>query len=130
MFDRLRYLTGIVVVIGMMALSHTVKSQELTFLSGIDDLPLMPGLVENTDLTLIFDSAEGRFVEAYAEGDVTELAVSEFYRQSLPQLGWLHDGLVTFQRDGEVLIILPTPSTEGSGASTTVRFALSPMNSN
>jgi hypothetical protein len=127
----LRYLRHIlaVAVLGLMVVARPAMPQELTFLSGIDDLPLTPGLQENTELTLIFDSAEGRFVEAYAVGNVTEMAVSEFYRQSLPQLGWLHDGMATFQRDGEVLVILPSPST-GSGYTTTVRFALSPQNSN
>ena len=119
-----------VAIIAMMIIARPVAAQELTFLSGIDDLPLMPGLQEQIDLTLVFDSAEGRYVEAYAEGDVTALAISQFYQQSLPQLGWMHDGLVTYQRDGEILVILSSPSPADSGSATTVRFALSPQGSN
>ena len=126
---RLRSVLYAVVIVVLAVAARPGMAQELSFLSGIDDLPLMPGLLEQTDLTLVFDSAEDRYVEAYATGNVTELTVSQFYQQSLPQLGWLHDGLVTYQRDGEILIILSSPSPDGSSA-TTVRFALSPQNSN
>ena len=124
---RLRPVLYVVAIVVLTMAARVSFAQELSFLSGIDDLPLMPGLEEQTDLTLVFDSAEGRYVEAYAVGNVTELAVSQFYQQSLPQLGWLHDGLVTYQRDGEILVILSSPSPDGSSA-TTVRFALSPQN--
>ena len=86
----------------------------------------MPGLYEDMDLTLVFDSSEGRYVEAYAIGEVTQMAVAEFYRFSLPQLGWRQDGLNKYRRDGEVLIVLPSAQTEDL---TSVRFALSPEGS-
>lgn len=129
MTHYLRHIFLIVAAIGLLLVVRPANAQELTFLSGIDDLPLMPGLQEDTDLTLVFDSAEGRFVETYATGNMTPLAVSEFYRLGLPQLGWLHDGIATFQRDGEILVILPASSTNDDGT-TTVRFALSPQNNN
>lgn len=114
---------GAAVVLSVsLALSAQLRAQD-AFLSGIEDMPLMAGLYEILDTTLIFDSPEGRYVEAYARGDVTQLAVAEFYRRSLPQLGWRQSGINTFQRDGEVLDIVATGASNGM---TSVRFALSP----
>ncbi len=102
----------------------SAQAQEAAFLSGVEDMPLMPGLAENLDTTLVFDSAEGRYVEAYAEGRVTELQVAEFYRASLPQLGWYQAGLNTYRRDNELLVIFASPISKDW---TRVQFALSPV---
>jgi hypothetical protein len=59
------------------------------FIAGIEDLPVMPGLAEIADAGLIFDKPSGRIVEAYAQGEVGEQAVLDFYQETLPQLGWL-----------------------------------------
>jgi len=115
-----RYLFALVA--GLLLLGSPLRAQD-AFLSGIEDMPMMPGLYEVLDTTLVFDSSEGRYVEAYASGDVTPLAVAEFYRNSLPQLGWQLDGNNTFRREGEELVILATEALDGL---TSVRFALSP----
>lgn len=93
------------------------------FMGTIEDFPLMPGLEEDTAAGLVFDSPAGRIVEAFAFGRVTPVDVLDFYRRSLPQLGWSQDGPRRFQREDEVLTI----AFPGTGSERlTVRFSLAP----
>ena len=52
------------------------------------DIPLMSGLVENTDEAMVFDSPEGRIINAEAQGQITAIKTFEYYRSVLPSLGW------------------------------------------
>ncbi len=92
------------------------------FVEGIDDLPLMAGLVGSGDPT-VFDQASGRVVESLAEGAPTRAAVLDFYAATLPQLGWRTEGAGRFAREGERLLIEFPPTPTGR---TLVRFFLSP----
>ena len=92
------------------------------FFSGIADLPLMPGLIEDDEAGLVFDKPDGRIVEVYASGITTPSAVADFYQRTLPQLGWSQLGLLEFTREGEALRITVTKENGTSVA----RFALSP----
>lgn len=93
------------------------------FLSSIADLPLMPGLSELADKGVVFDKPAGRIVEAYAEGAVSKAAVEDFYRQTLPQLGWQPGGGTAYQREGEQLDV----EVLSDSGSTLVRFTLRPQ---
>ena len=59
------------------------------FLRFVEDLPLAPGLVEDQDTITIFDKPNGRIVETSASGAQSTASVVDFYRQTLPQLGWV-----------------------------------------
>jgi hypothetical protein len=96
--------------------------EAVTFITAIDDLPLMPGLVEDAAAGMVFDAPAGRIVEAYATGSVGRDAILRFYADTLPQLGWRADGATTFRREGETLDL----EFADSGKTLTVRFALSP----
>jgi len=65
-------------------------------------------------------------VEAYAEGDVRRDTVLDFYRGTLPQLGWTRAGptsaAAAFRREGENLAL---DFLDGGGA-LVVRFTLTP----
>ena len=52
-----------------------VAQEGNAFVAGIEDLPLMGGLIEDVDAGLVFDKPEGRIVEAYATGEVSAAAV-------------------------------------------------------
>lgn len=93
------------------------------FLSRLEDLPLAPGLSEDTAAGLSFDSAGGRIVEAYARGNMTEDQVLQFYKETLPQLGWTAESARQYRRSGERLRLELTPG--GSGV--TVHYSLSPQ---
>ncbi|MCE2509434.1 MAG: hypothetical protein J4G10_00390 [Alphaproteobacteria bacterium] len=93
-----------------------------TYLHGIEDLPLMPGLAEVEEAGVVFDKPAGRIVVAFAEGDVSRTEVLGFYANTLPQLGWTADGEAAFHREGEALRI----EFEADGKPLLVRFSLSP----
>ena len=93
-----------------------------SFLAGLDDLPLTPGLREIKDAGVVFDKPEGRIVEAYAEGRLSVAKVRSFYAATLPQLGWRAEGAGRYRREGEVLSI----GIRAAGKGLTVRFFLSP----
>ena len=76
---------------------------ESRFFHAISDVPLMPGLQEETDQDVTFDPPAGRIIEASAQGSVSAEAARIFYRQTLPQLGWQANGTDQFQREGEHL---------------------------
>ncbi len=96
------------------------------FVTGLEDVPLMPDLQDVPDAAVIFDKPSGRLVEAYAEGDVEPAAVLAFYRETLPQLGWSiapeKGATGAFVRESERLEI---HVLEGQPRRT-VRFVLSP----
>jgi len=110
--------TVAVAAAGLPALAETPG-----FVSVVEDLPLMPGLTEDEDAAMVFDSATGRIVEAHAAGEVPADAVRAFYADTLPQLGWkpIAEGL--YGRGAEHLSLEIVPVSQGAAA---VRFALRP----
>jgi len=51
-------------------------------------IPLMAGLEEQAEESLLFDSPEGRIINAAATGKVMGADVYQFYLMVLPSLGW------------------------------------------
>jgi hypothetical protein len=92
------------------------------FLSGFGDLPLMKGLAAVADSETVFDTPDGRIVEAYAAGRVSRERVESFYRKSLPQLGWRREKRNVYRREEERLTI----EFKTRGETLTVRFMLAP----
>lgn len=122
-FKPLLMAISLLAALSLAATGSSVLAQE--FVSGVEDLPLMPGLTEADEGSLVFETAGGRYVESYAVGDVRPADITGFYGRTLPQLGWSQAGPTLFRRDGEILLIEYLTST-GDGAPLTVRFALSP----
>jgi hypothetical protein len=109
-------------VLGLLLLALPAAAQ--SFVDGIDDLPLMPGLAQTGDSS-VFDSPQGRVVEALAEGRLPAGAVASFYARTLLELGWRRatTGNV-FVREGEKLAIdADPPDARGT---VKVRFFLTP----
>ena len=111
------------------------EQAEGVFLAGVTDLPLMAGLQEQTEQTLIFDKPNGRIIQAVATaetgtgagkgaGGIDRDAVWQFYDGTLPQLGWRRIRGGSFVRDGEKLSI----RVEKNQKILTVRFAITPGN--
>ncbi len=92
------------------------------FVGGIEDLPLMAGLVEDVAAGLVFDKPEGRIVEALAAGPLERAAVEAFYAATLVQLGWQPSGDGAYKREGEALRI----TVSGEDGAVTVHFSLAP----
>ena len=104
--------------------SHPWAQETAGFVSTIEDLPLMPGLIEEEG-GMVFDSARGRIVEAFATGPFSEGAVRAFYDETLPQLGWRPLGQGTFRRENEILMV-EFPGGPGAAPPLTVGFRLMP----
>lgn len=95
---------------------------ETTYSSVIDDLPLMQGMVEKPDDTVVFDKPGGRIAEFSAETAATPEAIKSFYQQALPPLGWKPSRSSAFTRDGETLKM----DFDKNGGETVVHFMLTP----
>ncbi len=108
------------------SVAQNLAQNPAAFVTGLEDVPLMPELRDVPDAAVIFDKPSGRLVEAYAEGDVPAAAVLTFYRETLPQLGWSAStesgASAVFFRESERLEI---QVLEGQPRRT-VRFVLSP----
>ena len=83
------------------------------FLSAAPDVPLAAGLEELADGVMVFDKPQGRIVQitTVPNGQAAARDIRDFYRASLPNLGWQSVGegdaanaaLLTFRRKGEIL---------------------------
>ena len=98
------------------------------FVAGLEDLPLMPRLVEHSDERLAFEGAGGRIVESTASGPVARAEIVDFYARTLPELGWRAEREGVWAREGERLRIeFPAPRGARAPAGlTVVRFRLAP----
>jgi hypothetical protein len=103
-------------------LATVLAGQETSFVAGVADLPLMPGLAEVPEAGVVFEKPSGRIVEAYAEGAVNRTAVTTFYLSTLPNLGWRAKAKALFQREGELLRL----GFMGNDGALVVHFTLQP----
>jgi len=99
--------------------------QAADFLEAFEDVPLMPGLVEQPEAGLIFDSPEGRIVTAYAQGNVGVNALYKFYHSTLPNMGWHAIQRDRFHRDREMLQIKWLGAAQ-AGHPAVITFTLTP----
>lgn len=131
MTPRFRYARPVAVLLSAAAVAITapavtgaaaLAAEATAYVSGIDDLPLMPGLSAVPDAGVVFDKPSGRIVESYAEGAVDRAAVASFYAATLPQLGWRARKGNVFEREGERLSLIFL----GADGDLIVRFTLEP----
>lgn len=99
-----------------------------TYLTNLPDIPLPDRLSESEEGALVFDKPEGRLIEVRASGSLAPKLVAQFYRDSLPGLGWVmlpiaKDKALRFRRDKEILVIQISENFEG----TIVQFQLKPL---
>ena len=107
---------------GIIVISSASAGAAGEFVSGLEDLPLMPGLVEIDRGGVVFDKPGGRIVEAVAKGRMLADQVHDFYAGTLPQLGWRMLARGRFVREGERLSIRTQKGVENL----TVRFSIAP----
>lgn len=63
------------------------QSAAVDMLSDLE-IPLMDGLLEDSDERMVFDSPEGRIILAQASGQINSLLVYNYYKVVLPSLSW------------------------------------------
>ena len=101
--------TAILFLVLLTAYIHPVYSAN--FVEGMDDVPLMDGLSQITQDDISFGNEETRLLEAYfSTRQLKFSAITDFYKKSLPQLGWIYQGNrghnLLFYRDGETMEII------------------------
>ncbi len=97
------------------------------FMSGLGDVPVMPGLAPAEEEPLVFDKPGGRIAQSVMAGRVDRKAVLAFYNQTMPQLGWARMADTRFVREGEELRLeFVTRGAAAQAGRTTVRFILTP----
>jgi hypothetical protein len=111
------------VLILLLALLAFGTAQADEFVTGTEDVPLMPGLAMIEGSAHVLDKPEGRIVEAQARGALSRAKVKAFYTSSLPQLGWKKAGNDQWRRDAERLKL----DFHGEDGHLTVGFTLLPQ---
>lgn len=101
---------------------QTAQAEDTAFLSVLDDVPLMAGLSEVTNGSVYFDTPSGRIVEVFAVGDVSSKRLHDYYKETLPSLGWQWQSQGVYEREGEFLDITVKMDQETA----IVRYSLSP----
>lgn len=86
------------------------------YFSAMPDLPLPPGMSENTDDTVRFDQPEARVIALRAHGKIQISDIKQFYIQTLPALGWKPTGGNRFVREDEVLELDAVSRSDGMTA--------------
>lgn len=98
------------------------------FFESLGDVPLMPGLHELADESVVFDKPGGRIAQGAAAmpGNAADPAVpagiDAFYARTLPQMGWAPAGERRYAREGEIL----TYALEHRGGFSIVHFTVAP----
>ena len=119
---KLAYLMIAGVVVAFASTKRTLSAEQY-FFSVIEDLPVMPQLVEDTDAAMTFESSAGRVAEVEANGLASSDAIDAYYKQSLPQLGWLPQANGSYRRGDELLAVVVKA---GLGGAVKVHFHLGP----
>ncbi len=108
----LKYVLVFVLILGIGSLS---AAEPTTFVDGMDDVPLPEGMSQITQDDFSFGNEETRLLEAYltvASGKkkIAFSQIADFYKESLPQLGWIYQGNrgndLLFYREGETLEVV------------------------
>ena len=120
----MRRLLFSLILFAVIATSFSIRAQQAArFLSVMEEMPLMPGLVEVVDAAVTFDGPSGRIIEAFVAGSVQVDAIWDFYSETLPQLGWARQANGEYRRDAEILRL---EVRSVSGGATSAHFMLRP----
>ncbi len=97
-------------LLGTFILTNNVHA--VSFIEGLEDVPVMRGLNQMPKDDISFGNEESRFVETYlTSSKVGFKAVEKFYVETLPQLGWTYQGkreqTLIFHRENETIEIVP-----------------------
>lgn len=81
------------------------------FIEGLEDIPVVEGMTQTTTENLSFGNEESRLVETVLQAKkmLSFEKVEDFYKTTLPQMGWIYQGkresTLIFEREGELIEI-------------------------
>jgi hypothetical protein len=91
-------------VLSFAALQGQISAQTAS-LKWVADIPIMPTLTVEPDLSFAFVNADGRIVRIYLSGNEQQSNVTEYYAQALEPLGWERIGENQWGHETEILEI-------------------------
>ena len=110
------YMRVCLMIVGIWGVASNAAAD---FIEGMDDVPLPNEMSQITKDDISFGNEETRLLEAYLtpkriEGKIKSSKlfnkIGDFYRESLPQLGWIYQGNrgddLLFYREGETLEVV------------------------
>ncbi len=92
------------------------------FVEEIPDIPIPEGMEENKDLSVVYDTPEGRIADIYIDADAKNLkTVQDFYAEALPGLGWKKVTMYRYEREQETLEFEMSPNRQDMMLKLTLR---------
>ena len=76
---------------------------EISFVNGINDIPIFKNMKNIEDSLVVFDTNKGRFVTSEIYGENNQKKIESYYEKILPNLGWKKIKPSKYQRDNEIL---------------------------
>jgi len=99
----IRIAFGFFLVAAIFALPHKGLAKD-SYFEALYDIPIMPGLQEMRDQAVLFDKPDGKIASVVAVSKTLKPQdVDQFYRASLPALGWEKKGSHSYVRGAEKL---------------------------
>ncbi len=102
---RLYVIALLCLIFAAPALAENTMSMTPSYSSIAADLPLMPGLSEKPDSLVLFDKTEGRIAEITMTATPSQIAILEYYAETLPALGWHAENPQIWRRRDEQLTL-------------------------
>ena len=94
------------------------------FVDGLGDIPNFKNMKNVEDSFVLFDKIDGRYLYSETQGYHNKKEISKFYKNVLPNLGWIFVKENKFERADEILEI----KFEEADKLTKVLFSISPKN--
>lgn len=99
------------ILIFLFTLGLIIQARAVSFIEGLEDVPVMEGLKQLPHDNISFGNEESRLVEVILTGNKISFGkVQRFYIDTLPQMGWSFEGKsggsLLFYRDRESLKII------------------------
>lgn len=76
---------------------------EISFVNGINDIPIFKNMKNIEDSLVVFDTNKGRFVTSEIFGENNQKKIESYYEKILPNLGWEKIKTSKYQREEEIL---------------------------
>ncbi len=95
------------------------------YIPGLEGVPVHRNLEIDQENSTYYDTPEGRIMDVYLSGVGKEQAITEFYAQTLTQLGWRQQEGNRFTLDQEQLSF--SASEVGDGPVLLFHFSVKPL---
>ena len=112
----------------LLMLQNAWAQNDLQFVPGFEDIPLMPDMEVDEEGQVLFDTASGRIAEINVATTHPRQAVQKYYHDTLTQLGWHALDDFKFRREKEKLQLnLSEGKDKSNQHMLLVEFELSPI---